>query len=91
MQPITFENLPAAINGLIKEVRELKFIIQQSKPKEPEELLTRREACELLSVTDVTIWAWAKQGKLKTYKIGNKVMLKRSEILEVITKSITKK
>lgn len=91
MQVVTFENLPSVVSTLVVQINELKNLIQQSKPRDPEELLTRKEACELLSVTDVTIWNWSKQGKIKTYKIGNKVMLKRSEILEVISNNITKK
>lgn len=91
MQTITFESLPNAVSNLIGEVKELKKLIENSKQSDPEELLTRKQACELLNVTDVTLWKWSKQGKIKTYKIGNRIMLKRSEIIESISKNVTKK
>ncbi|MHA6697330.1 helix-turn-helix domain-containing protein [Chryseobacterium sp. A321] len=89
MQTI-FETLPSGtIEKMFTEMQEIKNLL--ARKREPEELITRKEACELLNVTDVTIWNWAKQGRIKTYKIGNRVMLKRSEILEEISNNITKK
>ena len=75
-----------------RDLREIKNLFKNfQRPHEPEELMTRKEACEMLNVTDVTIWNWAKQGRVKTYKIGNRVMLKRSELLEEISNNVTKK
>ncbi len=89
MQTI-FETLPSGtIEKMFTEMQEIKNLL--ASKREPEELLTRKEACELLNVTDVTIWNWAKQGRIKTYKMGNRVMLKRSELLEEISNNVTKK
>ncbi len=88
---IIYETVPQgtidSINAQLREFRDL-FLAQ---PKEQEDLITRKEACEMLNVTDVTIWTWAKQGKIPTYKVGAKVYLKRSEVMSLVESNITKK
>ena len=77
---------------LAQDVQEIKSLVSGfCKPEPEEELLTFNEGCELLKCSRVTVWNYAKQGKIKTYKIGNKVFMKRSELMEVITSNITKK
>lgn len=49
-----------------------------------EELLTREETYKLLKIDSSTLWAWTKQGKLKSYGIANRRYYKRSEILECL-------
>ena len=48
------------------------------------DLMTRSEVCKMLSITNVTLWKHTKAGKLKSYGIGNRVMYKRSEVLEAV-------
>ena len=50
-----------------------------------EELLTKKEVCELLKVTPVTIWRWQKEGKINSYGIGKNRYYKKAEILELLT------
>ncbi len=45
-----------------------------------ERYLTRAETAEMLGVTDVTLWHWAKKGMLRTHKIGRQVRYKLSDI-----------
>ena len=90
MQTI-FETVPqGTIDGIYVQLRELRDLFS-ALPKEQEGLITRKEACEILNVTDVTIWNWAKQGKVRTYKIGNRIYLFRDEIMDLIKSGITKK
>lgn len=49
---------------------------------DPDELLTRTEACELLKINSSTLWHWTKKGKLTCLGIGNRRYYKKSEIME---------
>lgn len=50
-----------------------------------EDLLTREQAAELLSINLSTLWAWTKQGKIKQYGIsGARRYYKRTEIMEAL-------
>ena len=48
--------------------------------------LSRTEVCELLKVSLPTLNEWTKLGRLKSYKIGNRVLYKKNEIEESINK-----
>ena len=52
------------------------------KPKEPEELLTRKQAAALIGVTLPTLHTYSQRGLIKTYNIGRNVRFKKSEVLE---------
>lgn len=54
------------------------------QPKEPDELLTRNEAKDMLKCDMSTLWAWTKKGKLKAYGLGNRVYYRRSEVLQAV-------
>lgn len=77
---------------LANDVREIKSMILDFKqPEKQDEIISFDAGCKELGISRVTGWTWAKQGKIKTYKIGNKVMMKRSEIMEALSNNITKK
>lgn len=48
--------------------------------------LGRKEACEILGVTESTLWKWAKTGYLVPTKIGTKVLYKASDIDELLNR-----
>ncbi|MGI0105664.1 helix-turn-helix domain-containing protein [Salinimicrobium sp. WS361] len=77
---ISTEQLQEIISAVVKpHLEELK---KEFQPKEPTELLTRKEVSELLKVNLTTVHFWSKSGKLKRHGIGNRVYYKRSEIEE---------
>jgi excisionase family DNA binding protein len=59
---------------------------KEFQPKKPEEFLTRSEAAALLKVTVTTLDRWTDQGKLQRYGLGNRILYKRSEVEESITR-----
>lgn len=75
---ITVEQLAEALKPL--------FQVQSAKEtQEPEnDFITRDAVCKLLSINKTTLWKHTKTGKLKSYGIGNRVMYKRSEVLEAV-------
>lgn len=50
-----------------------------------EELLTKKQVCELLQITLTTLWRWEKNGKIETYGIGKNRYYKKAEILDLLT------
>jgi len=59
---------------------------KEFQPNKPEEFLTRSEAAALLKVTVTTLDRWTNQGKLQRYGLGNRILYKRSEVEESITR-----
>jgi len=53
----------------------------EQKPETFSKLLTRKKVCELLHISLPTLHKWIKQGKLTSYKLGNKpVRLKQEDV-----------
>ena len=73
---------------LIEEVAKVVRTELESIPNTsaPEELLTRVQAAELLSVTLPTLREYTKKGLITGYRMGSRVRYKRSEILDSLQK-----
>jgi excisionase family DNA binding protein len=74
---ITLEQLASALKPLLDNST-------ISVTKTSNELLSREEACELLKINKTSLWKHTKNGKLKSYGIGNRVLYKRDELLDSI-------
>lgn len=53
-------------------------------------LLTRKQVSEFFEVSLVTIHSWCNKGLIPSYRIGNKVRFKKSEVLDAL-KTIQKR
>jgi predicted DNA-binding transcriptional regulator AlpA len=62
------------VKGIIKEA------LKNLTPKEPDSLISRKEASEYFGVDLSTIHNWSKSGKLKPFGIGSRVYFKMSDI-----------
>jgi len=77
---ISLEQLAEALAPLLQPKQ-----VKQSEKAEPEnDFITRDEVCKLLSFNKTSLWKHTKSGKLKSYGIGNRVLYKRSEVLEAV-------
>jgi excisionase family DNA binding protein len=74
---ITLEQLAEALAPLIQT--------SQSALSQQSELIGRKEVCEMLGINLTSLWKHTKSGRLTSYGIGNRVLYKRSEVLEAIT------
>jgi excisionase family DNA binding protein len=75
---ITLEQLAEALAPLLLQPQSVALL-------EPiNEYIKRDEACELLSINLSSLWKHTKSGKLKSYGIGNRVLYKRSEVLDAV-------
>ncbi len=82
-------NTKIFLNGITLQelVAELKPLLDARSTENPQienELMTREEVCKLLSFNKTSLWKHTKNGKLKSYGIGNRVLYKRSEVIQAV-------
>lgn len=65
---------------------ELKDLKTEAPTPASDELLTKKQASELLKVTATTLWRWQKLGKLETYGIGKIRYYKKADLLNLLIK-----
>jgi hypothetical protein len=66
---------------------ELKAFKESLAPAPVDELLDKKQACELLKITPTTIWRWQKQGRINSYKVSKINYYKKAELLDCLTLS----
>ena len=81
LQSVSVSELKELISETIQEQ-----IGQIQKPLPKTELLTRKEAAEILGISLPTLHYWTKDGKVPAYRIGNRVRYKRDEVLSSLQK-----
>ena len=60
---------------------EFKELLSQLKPQnKKDELLTRKEVCNLLQCSMTTLWHWNNKDILKPIRIGRNVRYRRSDL-----------
>jgi predicted DNA-binding transcriptional regulator AlpA len=74
------------ISGVLREIMPL-FEKYRLPPKdEPEELLTVEETLKFLKCSKQALWNWRKNGVLPSYRLGNRVYYKKSDIWKKLIK-----
>lgn len=63
---------------------ELNKRAETPAPTEAEELLTVREAADLLDVCQQTVHDWKRRGMLPYHKMGGRTYLKRADLLNAL-------
>ena len=86
---ITLQQLAEALAPLLQDKNVTKNVEKNVENNEPNtepsnDLVTRLQVCELLSINKTSLWKHTKSGKLKSYGIGNRVYYKRSEVLAAV-------
>ena len=79
---------PINTDQLIERIAERTVQMLNSKHKAPQpevnDLLTRKESADLLSINLATLHRWTKAGKIINYGIGGRIYYKRSELMESV-------
>lgn len=86
---ISFENLPKAVAHLVKEIAEIKLLIQNVQIYESKEKnipIGIEETSRLIGKAKPTIYALVRQRKIPCYKYGKKLYFFEEELLEWIFK-----
>ncbi|MHB8259921.1 MAG: helix-turn-helix domain-containing protein [Bacteroidia bacterium] len=84
---LTVEQFGQIIGDKVKEVLEQK---EQAKKQVPpsikeEKFISRKETAKLLHISLPTLNEWTKEGTLKSYRIGTRVLYKPDEVIETVT------
>ena len=88
MEPILLNGINLSdIKKVLREVLEEKSN-DFAKPvkSEDQEYLTRKEVAKLLKISLTTLNDWSKQGIVQAYRIGNRVLYKKKEIEDSVSK-----
>ncbi|MGG5577146.1 helix-turn-helix domain-containing protein [Myroides sp. C15-4] len=92
MENIVFTNIPVdVLVEKITTVLEDKFNSHSAKAvniTENNTLLTRQDVAQLLRISLPTLNTYTKDGKLKAYRIGGRVLYKKAEV-ESMLKEVT--
>jgi excisionase family DNA binding protein len=84
---LSLTDLTQLISNCVKsELQQLTNFIAE-KPKENlNQLLTRKETCELLNVSTTTLHHWHKDKTLPAQKIGSRVYYQKEQIMNKLNK-----
>lgn len=74
----------ALVREIVKAIREELLANPVGSQLPNDDLLTRVEAAKLLHITLPTLRDHTKGGKLQGYRIGARVLYKRSEVLDAL-------
>lgn len=75
------EIIKAITEGVLNEIK--KHLIE--KPTHPAQFITRAATAALLNISLVSLNSYSKRSILKSYRIGNRVLYKKSEVEEAVT------
>uniref|UniRef100_UPI0030BDF5B1 helix-turn-helix domain-containing protein n=1 Tax=Riemerella anatipestifer TaxID=34085 RepID=UPI0030BDF5B1 len=78
VQGVTANELIKAIATAVKN----ELQAPEPQPVESHDLMHKKEVAKMLRVSLMTINNWTKQGLLTSYRIGNRVMYKKDEVLQ---------
>jgi excisionase family DNA binding protein len=69
----------------VKEAFEEHLATKEDKPPD-EDLLTITEAAAFLNCSRTTLWSYTKKNYIDSYRIGQKVFFKKSELMKSLKK-----
>jgi hypothetical protein len=87
---IQIENISAddfkdeIIKGVVLALKDLVLSVQNI---DEDKLLTRQKTSKMLSVSLVTLGVWEKRNIIQSYRIGNLVHYKKSDVLRALIKN----
>jgi hypothetical protein len=73
---------------ILEKLERIEIAIEKlnAPPRNDDEiLLSRLETAKLLKINLTSLWKHTKNGKLKSYGIGNRVFYKKEEVLKSVT------
>ena len=81
---LTFDQLPAAISQLIRDVNSIKISLAANPPEQNDQLLTVDQAATFLTLAKPTIYAMLSRGELPNMKRGKRCYFQKSDLLEYL-------
>lgn len=85
IQGIDLDTLGLLLKPFENKINAISEAVSKLQPQNDDGLLTRHETADLLRVSLVTLNDWTNKGILLSYRLGNRVYYKRSEIDAAMT------
>ena len=80
---VSLEEFEIIVKRAVSEALYFKYKVEEKNDNDY--LLTRDEACKLLKISKTSLWKWSKNGRIKSYGIGNRVYYKKEELIKSLT------
>lgn len=78
---------PVSVEELTEKIalRTLELLgCKNEQTEKANDLMTRKEVCDLLRINFSTLWKHTKSGKLKSFGLGNRVFYSREQVLQAV-------
>ncbi len=79
------------IESILNYLHSKELLTGQAPNSSNDELISRKDAAQLLGISLPTLHSYTKDGRIPAYRIGSQVRFKKSEVLDCLTKVQTKK
>lgn len=77
---IPIEELKEIIGQVVeKKLKEFGSTLTYKSPPQ-KEFLTREEVCQMLQINSITLWRYARDGRLKQHRVGRRVFFLAEEV-----------
>jgi excisionase family DNA binding protein len=86
LEQIDLQQLEALISIAVNKGIALQVSQPTNTATNQNELLTRKEVCEMLHITLPTLHNWSKENFITSYRINTRVRYKRAEVMETLQK-----
>ncbi len=85
---VTLEVLADTIRDIVASELQKVMVLSTSSNKNEnvDEILTRKQVCTLLKISNTTLFNWYNNKILVNYKIGHRVYYKKSDVLALLQK-----
>ena len=84
MENLTFDQLPAAVSQLLRDVNSIKIALAANPPEPVDEFLTVDQASKFISKAKPTIYAMLSRGELPNLKRGKRVYFLKADLVNYL-------
>jgi excisionase family DNA binding protein len=86
---VTYNEIPAVLEQIQKDLQHILSLLKKEggETEKQDDLLTRKDVCELLKIRLSTLHNWVKARRIKKYCIGGRVYFKYQEIMDLLKKN----
>ena len=86
---VTYNEIPTVLEQIQKDLQRILSLLskESTEDEKQNDLLTRKDVCELLKIRLSTLHNWVKARRLKKYCIGGRVYFKYRDIMDMLKKN----
>jgi len=86
---VTYNEIPAVLEQIQKDLQHILSLLSKGnvETEKQDDLLTRKDVCELLKIRLSTLHNWVKARRLKKYCIGGRVYFRHRDIMDLLKKN----